>query len=1225
MVMPKQDNTIELLSLECPSECSKIPRRFVLVVRAEPDSMPSKSYDVQISISLVKGRGFPPKFVRAVIPLSLSEQSTIENLLTLDATDADSDKLTFSLSDHNSVFDVDAESGILSVTDAQQLTVENLGERFNLTVTVSDGTNEIDTAIVMVSLEPRTNLESNAPKFTQEVYAFAASPGSAFVGRISAKGADRDVSYRISEGGASLFHLNATDGRIFYGGPLEKNARNYTLKVLALDGSSPPQVDIASVQILIAGLGSSPAKFVDTVPVTVTVNKDMNAGELLHQFKASDNDPNAKVVFAIQSVHAYDEDGNEIIDSLEFFDYFRFENEGAKGGALYLAKSFKNTTVMAVHAQLTVTDANHHSEPEDKANIIIRLVLPEERISDSELLKFERMPKMVIVPEDIPIGSYVYTVNVKPIPLHLSTKRRVAYSLSEGHRMFTVNPMTGVISTVASLRSTGDSNMTVIATQLDSQTSAAVSLVVRATPSTSTNMLKFSADSFVFNVTENSPVGTLISSSIGPANRSNVTYRIFGRDSAFFKVDDQSTIHTAREVDRETRSRLSAFVYAFHSNDQISIIPITVNVLDENDVEPQFPNKSYSATVMENSPINTFIVKAQAMDADDSDLDYSLMMNSDSAGLSSLLSVDRHGTIRNAEPLVGLEGKYQFAIIARDGKHSGASATIFLTVLPTSKCQPIFAENTPTVFEIKENVEPPKLLARFVGEVPSEECELTYAIWDGNSYVNETELFAVKTDTGELLSRKAFDYEHKNRHSVVIAAQSGELFAQLDVEIRIIDVNDNPIEIVDKRKIIGKIRARDKDVSDTVYYHLSNGDDKFSIGLTDGVLSLKGSLDRERNDSYSLKITVTNFEEAPITDEPSADAAIATVYITVLDVNDNGPIFDKQLYVKAVPRTSLAGMKLLTVCASDPDLTNGLSPNGDVVVYRIDDTIYRYLDRTRQANGFVTINERTGEVSLGQSPKEFAGGVFESRIASSDISSTDAHIATTKFKLWIYDEVNVVALEVNQNAKDLQASRVEEMIRLLSELCECEVLLLGVEYGSSDGRILRQSVHAHFIFVNRTDDSIISSERAISIVDRKALNPKTVVPKLTAVQQARSINRPRAETLTRASEAALLLCVFAFLLISVLIIFALILCYHRSRFLREKKICEDEKIAVGSLNKSNRYKQPPPYVSPPVYNLKEKYPNGENGSAYGIQEVNMIVEDEGPQRRVRYSAKAANS
>uniref|UniRef100_F1KSD0 Cadherin-87A n=1 Tax=Ascaris suum TaxID=6253 RepID=F1KSD0_ASCSU len=1234
---PKRYNTIELLSSECPSECSKILRRFVLMVRAQPKNEPSRSYDVPISISLVDGSGIAPKFTRAVIPLNLHEQSTMENLLIMETTNPDSDKLTFSLGSHDSIFDIDAESGILSVIDAQHLTVENLGERFNVTVAVSNGANEVDTAVVMVSLEPRTDLESSAPKFTQEVYAFAASPGSSFVGRISAGGADKDVTYRISEGSASLFQLNATDGRIFYRGPMEKNARNYTLKVIALDSSSPPQIDVASVQILIAGLGSSPAKFVDTSPVTVIVNKDVNAGALLHRFKANDDDPNAKIVFAMQSVSVFDENGNEVADPSEYFEYFRFNNEGTKDGALYLARSFKNTTLMAVHAQLTVADNSHHAEPEDRASIVIRLMLPEERVSDSKLLKFERVPKVVIVPEDIPIGSYVYTVNVKPILSHFSTTRRVTYSLSEGHRMFTVNPTTGVISTVTSLRSTGDSNVTVIANQVDSQTSAGISLLVRATPSPSRNMLRLAADSFVFNVTENSSVGTVITKAIGPADQSNITYRIFGTDSAFFRIDNQSAIYTALDVDRETRARLSAFVYAFHSNDQISIIPITVNVLDENDVEPQFPNKSYAATVMENSPINTFIVKAQAMDADDSELDYSLMMNTDSAGLSSLLAVDSHGTIRNVEPLLGLEGNYQFAVIARDGKHSGASATIFLTILPTSKCQPMFAESTPTVFEVRENEEPPKLLAQFIGEVPSDECELTYAIWDGSAYVNETELFTMKTDSGELFSRKAFDYEQKNRHSLVVAAQSGELFAQLDVEIRVVDVNDNHIELLDRISrfnvvedeqrgtIIGKVRANDRDVSDTIYYHLNNGDGKFDIGLMDGVLSLKDQLDRERNDSYELKVTVTNSKEAPTGDDVTEDTATATVYITVLDVNDNGPIFDKELYIKAVPRTSLAGTKLLSVRASDPDLTNGVSPSGDVVVYRIDDTVYRYLDRTRQANGFVTINERTGEVSLGQAPKEFAGGVFESRIASSDISNTDVHIATSKLKLWIYDEMNVVELEIDGNAKDLQTTQVESLMNLLSELCECEVLLLGVDYGSSDGRILRQSVRGHFIFVNRTDDSIMPSERAISIVDRKAVDPKAQVPKLSAVQQAKNTSRPLADTATRTSEAALLLCVFAFLLISVLIIFGLILCYHRSRFLREKKMYEDEKIAAGSLNKNNRYKQPPPYVSPPVYNLKEKYPNGEIGSAYGIQEVSMAVEEEAPQKRVWYSAHSAAS
>lgn len=33
--------------------------------------------------------------------------------------------------------------------------------------------------------------------------------------------------------------------------------------------------------------------------------------------------------------------------------------------------------------------------------------------------------------------------------------------------------------------------------------------------------------------------------------------------------------------------------------------------MDQNDVEPLFPQKSYAATVMENIPINSFIIKAE--------------------------------------------------------------------------------------------------------------------------------------------------------------------------------------------------------------------------------------------------------------------------------------------------------------------------------------------------------------------------------------------------------------------------------------------------------------------------------------------------------------------------------------------------------------------------------------------------------------------------------------
>ncbi|VDK58238.1 unnamed protein product [Anisakis simplex] len=1078
---------------------------------------------------------------------------------------------------------------------------------------------------------------------------------------------------------------------------------------------------------------------------------------------------------------------------------------------MYLAKSFEATQLAVLEAKLTVSDENHHTEPDDEALVIIRLVRREEQIADVDLLKFddEIVPKIIAVPEDTPIGSYVYTVNVRPVATELLDNlasssslrfddasaaqaefdvsitgtrnaalsnnnnyynhkqhlhRRITYSLSEGHRLFTINPITGVISTVAGLRSTGESNVTVVANQPASQTSVPIWLVVRAVRSASTTrMYSLTSESLVLNITENVAIGTLISSSIVSSSATaaqlptpsgdtekntkkmpslGLSYRIFGQDSAYLRIDEKGAIYTALEVDHEIKPRLAAFIYVFHStSDHISIIPITVNVLDENDSEPQFPKKLYAAKVMENSPINTFIVKAQAMDSDDSELEYSLMMNSDSAALSSLLTVDHQGQIRSAEPLLGLEGDYQFAVIARDGKHNGASASVFLTILPTSRCQPTLPESTPTVFTINENQQAPTVLTHFKANLPAaksddDECELKYAIWDGFRYVNETQFFTMNALTGELSTRVAFDYETSNRYSLVLAAQSGELFAQLDVEVRVMDLDDNPIEVIDKMsrfdvaederagKIIGRIRAQDRDATDSVYYHLlTDADGKFEVDTTSGTISLRDQLDRERQDSYELKILVSNSAEWHSSslsaetetgmrrenDHPAASTiqqqqlqdqlsksdqmadqseeqrqhggVLAIVMINVLDVNDNGPIFDKELYVKAIAHTALAGTKLLSVHARDPDLTNQLSADGDIVVYRIDDIIYRYLDRSRQASDFLAVNEHSGLVSLSQPVAEFRGGVFEARIISSDIKpqNTLAHTATTKLKVWIYDESDdVIELEIESNIEEkLKSSRTQEIIHLLSDLCECSVILLGADYGrlmkmhevdkpsqvkatdtaaaaastvAASNSLQQQPsskhIRVHFIFVNRTNNQILTAERAISIVDKKAaINPDLVVPRLIAASAAAAASaqpqsdghrsaaaaavrsepnhhhhhQPSTTTSRRSTEVALLLYVFAFLLITVLLIFALILCYYRSRFLSEKRSYEEQKIAVGSLNKLNRYKQPPPYIAPPLHNLREKYAVDETESSYGTQEVQMIVEDESIEKRVRYS------
>ena len=77
------------------------------------------------------------------------------------------------------------------------------------------------------------------------------------------------------------------------------------------------------------------------------------------------------------------------------------------------------------------------------AVLVIRFVVPEKKIPESELLHFPAIREMITVPENIPIGSYIYTVNVKPIPSQVFKNYRITYTLSEGQRLFSVNSFTG--------------------------------------------------------------------------------------------------------------------------------------------------------------------------------------------------------------------------------------------------------------------------------------------------------------------------------------------------------------------------------------------------------------------------------------------------------------------------------------------------------------------------------------------------------------------------------------------------------------------------------------------------------------------------------------------------------------------------------------------------------------------------------------------------------------
>lgn len=75
---------------------------------------------------------------------------------------------------------------------------------------------------------------------------------------------------------------------------------------------------------------------------------------------------------------------------------------------------------------------------------------------------------------------------------------------------------------------------------------------------------------------------------------------------------------TSRSLDRESHSRYHLTITAQdHGSPALqSSCNITVRVEDQNDNDPKFDKVKYSATIMEDVPIDTSVLKVHASDAD---------------------------------------------------------------------------------------------------------------------------------------------------------------------------------------------------------------------------------------------------------------------------------------------------------------------------------------------------------------------------------------------------------------------------------------------------------------------------------------------------------------------------------------------------------------------------------------------------------------------------------
>ncbi|XP_039976098.1 protocadherin Fat 2 [Xiphias gladius] len=586
--------------------------------------------------------------------------------------------------------------------------------------------------------------------------------------------------------------------------------------------------------------------------------------------------------------------------------------------------------------------------------------------------------------------------------------------------------------------------------------------------------LTFLEDTYIVTLSEFSPPRTHVLKVSVTSVPYNVTFSIKNNpESSNFKINPKTgIIITTEKFDYERKDRYEFDVVANHGEAETHIV---VEITDENDNSPHFTLTSYQATVDENIPVGSSVLKVEATDKDKGKNGFVTYAIASSGPLP--FAIDPFtGVISTSEHLDYelMKRRYHLRVWASDSgspfsKVSECPVTITLNnvndnipLFEKVGCNATVPQDLPVGYTITE------LSAIDLDELQ----QLTYVIESGN----ELQVFGIGSVSGAVtlkqpipLSASSFtlrvvatDGEHHSEASVVritvtsrgddatLHCQETGIFKQLTNKliesIKPILTNQeedtfsdihitnrhspkfdlsipSSMDLIENHPLnstVVQFKATDNDTgfNSKLVYAISSGNEDgcFSIDTFSGDLQLVCPLDRESKEFYILNITVYDLG----TPQTSAWKFIA---VNVIDVNDNPPVFDQPRYVVRVPENTEIDSIIFTARAIDLDTeTNGnvqYSLLTSTDMFRIDEltgevTVTCHLDRETSPRHDLRIEARD-QAKL--SPQLFS--MIDLVVVLQDINDNPPKFDPKIYKIKVPEDVPVGTLLVWVESVDL--------------------------------------------------------------------------------------------------------------------------------------------------------------------------------------------------------------
>ncbi|XP_075716448.1 protocadherin-23 [Rhinoderma darwinii] len=478
--------------------------------------------------------------------------------------------------------------------------------------------------------------------------------------------------------------------------------------------------------------------------------------------------------------------------------------------------------------------------------------------------------------------------------------------------------------------------------------------------------------------------------------------------SSHFAIDSsKGDIYLSRPIDYETNTqymlRLSIQDHNKVPSQNHSVI-LKVDVEDQNDHSPVFPDNLVVIGVAENVPIGTVLYTFKAKDGDgniaNSKIKYSL--NSEGTKENPFVIHEWDGILTTNRALDReTEESFILTVIATDQatnitQRRHCSLTARIIIQDVNDNRPSFL--SPLAASVMEDAEIGSLIYRVVAEDPDEgkNGKISFHIMDGNS----KQVFLLDETTGWLSLSATADREIQEHYTLtILATDNGNpaLYTTQIVKVTVIDVNDvlptfkqvlyetMVPENLEPGQHVMKVEAEDSDsgVNAVLTYHILPGPAHgfFRINPDTGELLTVASFDREKQDQFTIKILVKDGGS------PSFSSS-ATIVCTVLDENDNAPELLLPEVEIRVPENQDLGI-IHKVLAVDKDVGN----NGRVQFQIIGGN----------TGGYFAINNTSGEVWTTRSLDREDVSSFTIIVECHDLGSPKKS-ATAKLHIKVLDE-----------------------------------------------------------------------------------------------------------------------------------------------------------------------------------------------------------------------------